>query len=146
MPLAMRWYVALVGLGLLAGSVVTGCPSESKSPPPPPPPPPQPATQKAPPPQAKAPPRPTGPMVEAGKRLYLTACSNCHGMDGTGSMMRQMMPNIGNLTDPATHARLSDDDLKKLITSGRNKMPAFGTIFKPNQVDQIIAYTRTLRK
>ncbi len=84
--------------------------------------------------------------AEAGKKLFMTACANCHGPDGTGQMMRQMMPQIGNLTLPETHAKYDDAAFAKLITEGRNKMPAFGSVFKPDQIKQIIAYARTLEK
>lgn len=87
-----------------------------------------------------------GSDADVGKRLFLTACANCHGPDGTGEMMRQMMPNIGNLTLASTHEKYDDEAFKKLITEGRNKMPAFGGAFKPEQIDKIIAYARTLKK
>ncbi len=85
--------------------------------------------------------------VTAGKRLYLTACANCHGPDGSGSMMRQALPTIGDLTSPEMHGRLSDADIANLIQNGRNnKMPAFGTMFDDNQRKAIVAYVRTLKR
>lgn len=84
--------------------------------------------------------------VDDGKKLFMMACANCHGPDGTGQMMRQMMPQIGNLTLPETHAKYDEAAFSKLITEGRNKMPAFGSVFKPEQIKQIIAFARTLEK
>ena len=74
------------------------------------------------------------------------ACANCHGPDGTGAMMRQMMPKIGDLTSPEMHGRMKDADITALITTGRDKMPPFGSVFKPEQIQAIVAYVRTLKK
>ncbi|MEQ8278680.1 MAG: cytochrome c [Deltaproteobacteria bacterium] len=104
---------------------------------------------KAPPaaPPAKAPPAAAlSEEATKGKALFMTACANCHGPDGSGEMMRQMMPNIGNLTLASTHDKYDDAAIAQLITNGRGKMPAFGSVFKPDQVKQIIAYARTLKK
>ena len=81
-----------------------------------------------------------------GKRLFLSVCANCHGPDGTGDMMKRMMPTIGNLTDAATHARLSDEDITNLVMEGRDKMPAFKDVLPPPQIKAIIAYVRTLKR
>ena len=84
--------------------------------------------------------------VGAGRRLYLTACANCHGPDGTGQMMRQVLPKIGDLTSPEMHARMSDQDIMKLIQTGRDKIPAFGTMFPEAQLASIVAYVRTMKR
>jgi mono/diheme cytochrome c family protein len=84
--------------------------------------------------------------TEAGKKLYLGGCASCHGPDGTGALMRQMLPNIGDLTSAEMHARLSDEDIAMKIAKGKDKMPPFENVFKPEQIKQIVAYVRTLKK
>jgi mono/diheme cytochrome c family protein len=93
---------------------------------------------------AATPPSSSG--TDEGKRLYLTGCANCHGLDGSGSMMRQMLPNIGDLTSPETHKKLSDADIAERIAKGKDKMPPFESVFKPDQIKAIVAYVRTLKK
>ena len=66
---------------------------------------------------------------DEGKKLFLMGCANCHGPDGTGAMMRAMMPKIGDLTSPELHSRMKDADITTLITTGRDKMPPFGGVF-----------------
>ena len=56
-----------------------------------------------------------------------------------------MLPKIGDLTSAEMHARLKDEDIAALITTGRDKMPPFGGVFKPEQIQSIIAYVRTLK-
>lgn len=73
-------------------------------------------------------------------------CANCHGPDGTGAMMRAMLPKIGDLTSAEMHARMKDEDIATLVTNGRDKMPPFGAIIKPNQMADLIAYVRTMKK
>jgi mono/diheme cytochrome c family protein len=87
-----------------------------------------------------------GASPDEGKRLYFTACANCHGPDGTGAMMRQMLPKIGDLTSVEMHGRLKDEDIATLIANGRDKMPPFGSIFKGDQIKHIIAFVRTMKK
>jgi mono/diheme cytochrome c family protein len=129
---------------ILLCAAIAGCPEEAPKPPPPPPvpvaPPPPPMTQTG---TAAA---ETGGDLAAGKRLFLTACANCHGPDGTGELMRQALPKIGNLTSAEMHARLKDEDIIKLIQTGRDKMPAFGTMFPEAQLRSIVAYVRTLKR
>lgn len=131
---------ALVALA----AVTTGCKEESTSPQAKPPPAntvKKPATAATKPAAAAA-----GGDVAAGKKLFLTACANCHGVDGTGAMMRKALPKIGDLTSPEMHQRMSDEDIAKLVREGRNKMPAFGSMFKDDQIKALIAYVRTLKR
>jgi mono/diheme cytochrome c family protein len=86
------------------------------------------------------------PTAEAGKALYMQGCANCHGLDGSGAAMRAMMPKLGDLTSAEMHGRMKDADIETLITNGRDKMPPFGSVFKPDQIKSIIAYVRTLKK
>jgi mono/diheme cytochrome c family protein len=90
---------------------------------------------------------PAQPAAAPGKRLYLTACANCHGPDGTGSMMRQALPTIGDLGSPEMHGRLSDEAIIDIISNGRNnKMPAFGGMFNAEQVQAIVTYVRSMKR
>jgi mono/diheme cytochrome c family protein len=84
--------------------------------------------------------------LEQGKKLFISGCANCHGMDGTGSLMRGMMPNIGDLTSPDLHNKLKDEDIEKTIGNGKDKMPPFKEVFKPDQIKLIVTYVRSLKK
>ncbi len=114
----------------------TACDEPSAAAPPRPP---------APPPPAPAAPAPSGDLAD-GRRFFLMACANCHGPDGTGAMMRQMMPKIGDLTSAELHGRMSDEDILNLATNGRDKMPAFKDSLKPEQLRKVVQYVRTLKR
>ncbi|MCK6549349.1 cytochrome c [Myxococcota bacterium] len=86
------------------------------------------------------------PNPEVGRVLFMRTCANCHGPDGTGSLMRAMLPKIGDLTSAEMHGRLKDEDIITLITNGRDKMPALATVLNPQQIKDVVAYVRTLKK
>jgi quinoprotein glucose dehydrogenase len=56
-----------------------------------------------------------------GNTLYITNCSGCHGMDrkGSGTVFPSLV-NIGN--------KLSADDIKAILRTGRGRMPPFESI------------------
>jgi mono/diheme cytochrome c family protein len=40
----------------------------------------------------------------------------------------------------------SDDELNAIISRGKGKMPAYGKSLKPEQIKELVAYIRTLKK
>lgn len=82
----------------------------------------------------------------AGKASYDKACKSCHGADGTpnpaiAKSMKVEMKNLG----AADVQALSDDNLKKAITSGQGKMKPVKSV-SGKAVDDVVAYIRTLKK
>jgi mono/diheme cytochrome c family protein len=76
-------------------------------------------------------------------KIYKTNCVLCHGADGSGD----------NPTGKAMHAKdlrseevqkQSDTELAEVITKGRGKMPAFGAKLKPDDVQKLVAYIRSM--
>lgn len=67
--------------------------------------------------------------LEEGRKVFESACLACHGIDGTG--------NHGGADLSAT----TDLDLvREVLLNGRNNMPAFGTLLKPEQLRDVSAY------
>jgi cytochrome c6 len=83
--------------------------------------------------------------VAAGKSLFTSKCSLCHGADGTGNTAVGKSLKIKNLRSPEVQSQ-SDADLKTIITNGKNKMPSFKGKLTDAQIDQAIAYVRELGK
>lgn len=75
--------------------------------------------------------------IEAGRRMFNVTCTHyCHGKDARGGGMR----------GPSLRNRDFDDGyLYGRISGGRPPMPAFATIYTPEQIWKIIAYIRSLR-
>jgi len=76
--------------------------------------------------------------VAAGKKLFETNCSTCHGLDAGGNMG----PNIQGIP-----MRLGAETVMNLIKNGvpAAGMPAFGSQLDATQIQQIIEYLLTLK-
>ena len=80
-----------------------------------------------------------------GKSLFTSKCALCHGADASGDTAIGKNLKIKNLHSPEVQG-MSDADLKTVITNGRNKMPAFKGKLTDPQIDQAVAYIRSLGK
>jgi cytochrome c5 len=74
------------------------------------------------------------------------SCKTCHGADGTpnpniAKMMNVEMRPLGSAEVQA----LSDDDIKKIISSGKGKMRPVATV-AGKSLDEVVAFVRTLKK
>jgi len=73
-----------------------------------------------------------------GAQLYAANCAGCHGADGEGGTGPQ-------LAGGAAVKRFPDlEDQITFVTDGSGAMPAFGGRLSPNQIRQVVEYTRTL--
>ncbi|HLX71434.1 MAG TPA: cytochrome c [Verrucomicrobiae bacterium] len=70
-----------------------------------------------------------------GRRLFLKNCAHCHADDATGDEG----PDLHSLERP-------DEFIAKRIRNGvKGKMTAFGQKFSQTDIDNLIAYLRTLK-
>lgn len=82
----------------------------------------------------------------AGKAVYTKSCQSCHGPDGTPkeAIAKSLKVEMLHLGDPAVQ-KLSDDELKKIVTDGKGKMKGIKSV-TGDSVDNVVAYMRTLKK
>ncbi|NOX31086.1 MAG: c-type cytochrome, partial [Actinobacteria bacterium] len=73
-------------------------------------------------------------QIVEGQDVFLRTCAVCHGSSGTG----RAGPNIVMVWE-----RLTVDEHRDVITNGRGAMPAFEITLDPDQIEAVIAYTRT---
>lgn len=81
-----------------------------------------------------------------GKAVFDAKCKGCHAADGSGNqgIAKMMKITLRHLGSAEVQAK-SDAELKKDITAGNGKMkPVAGLAAK--QVDDVVAYLRTLKK
>jgi mono/diheme cytochrome c family protein len=82
----------------------------------------------------------------AGKMVFDTKCKTCHAADGAGNA--GLAKALGVTFKPLGGddiQKMSDADLKKVITAGSGKMkPVSG--MTPAQTDDVVAFVRTLKK
>jgi mono/diheme cytochrome c family protein len=86
-----------------------------------------------------------------GQRLYMTYCSSCHGDKGRGDgVAGKALP-----VKPADHTgkvmnSFSDEFLVTIISKGgaavgkSSFMPAWGGVLKDNQLQDLLAYLRSI--
>lgn len=82
----------------------------------------------------------------SGKKVYADKCARCHGDTGKGNGPRAefLEKKPMDYTDKAKMAKISDSDLKDVVLEGKQPMPAFKGKIADRDLDDVIAYIRTL--
>jgi mono/diheme cytochrome c family protein len=70
--------------------------------------------------------------------IYQQKCAMCHGT-GQGNPAMSKMLHVDPTKMDLTQLKLSDEDIRKTITKGNGKMPAFGFLTEP-QIKDLVAY------
>ena len=80
-----------------------------------------------------------------GKTIYETNCLICHGERGKGDGLlgASLRPPPTDLTGPGARAK-SDKDLRTVIHEGRGVMPAWKTRLNEQDIQNVLAYIRSL--
>ena len=76
------------------------------------------------------------PPALPGQLLFQKNCVRCHGANGKRGL---------NGAHDLTKSNLNAFGRTYLVTSGMGKMPAFGKVLTPAQVQQVVAYSLTLK-
>jgi len=76
----------------------------------------------------------------AAEATFKAKCAGCHGADGKGKEMMKTR-DLGS----ADVQKQSDADLTGIISKGKGKMPAYGSM-TPDQLKDMVAFIRTLKK
>jgi mono/diheme cytochrome c family protein len=71
--------------------------------------------------------------VAAGESVFSSNCSSCHGDDGGGGIG----PDLQEVAD-----RLTVEQQADVVVNGRGTMPAWGGELSPDEIAQVIRYTR----
>jgi cytochrome c6 len=80
-----------------------------------------------------------------GEALYKTKCVACHGADGKGETAVGKANKVRDLGS-ADVQKQSDDELSGIIGNGKGKMPAYSKSLKPEQIKDLVAFVRSLKK
>ena len=77
--------------------------------------------------------------------LYKQKCAACHGADGKGETPAGKSTKVRSFSDPDV-VKMSDDELADVIDKGKGEMPGYGKSLKPEEIQGLVAYIRTLAK
>ena len=72
-------------------------------------------------------------------------CKMCHGEDGSGSTPAGKTMGAHDLRLPEVQKQ-TDDELTKIISDGRKKMPPFKNKLSAAEIKAVIGYVRTFAK
>ncbi|KAF0249295.1 MAG: hypothetical protein FD167_1297 [bacterium] len=85
---------------------------------------------------------------EDAQKLFLGRCRACHGEDGKGN--KAVAPEVPNFTSAAWHAKEKDKELYDAIAngkgSGKGAMPKWNGLLKPEEMQGLVEYVRSLKK
>ena len=87
-----------------------------------------------------------------GKRLYQSYCTGCHGASGKGDgpAGKTLPVKPADHTNVRKMSQYSDEHLITVISKGgasvgkSSQMPAWGAVLKEAQIQEVVAYIRTL--
>jgi cytochrome c6 len=80
-----------------------------------------------------------------GEALYKAKCVACHGADGKGETAVGKANKVRDLGSADVQAQ-SDDAIAGLIGNGKGKMPPYAKSLKAEQIKDLVAYIRSLKK
>jgi mono/diheme cytochrome c family protein len=84
--------------------------------------------------------------VERGFGVFMRSCAGCHGPDARGTHPPGFATPPRDLTDPALQARLTDDAIRETVHYGKGQMPPFGAALSPEDVNDVIAFVRSVSR
>jgi mono/diheme cytochrome c family protein len=92
--------------------------------------------------------KPTAESQAFAKKMYGYDCAVCHGEkgDGKGELAADQKPPLKDWTGEAVLKDISDQQMYDIIVKGKGNMPGEGERLKPDQVWNMVIYTRTLGK
>ena len=72
-----------------------------------------------------------------GAAIYKSKCAMCHGANGEGKAAMK------TVQFPKT---LTDEEIVKITTDGKNKMPSYKGKLSPDEITQVAKFVKTLAK
>jgi cytochrome c6 len=78
---------------------------------------------------------------DGGKALYEKKCAMCHGKDGVAKAMAK---GSANLNDPGWQKATPLEAVVKIVTEGKDKMPAYDDKLSPEQIRAVATYVKRL--
>lgn len=81
----------------------------------------------------------------AGAAAYRKSCALCHAADGSGDTPAGKSMKVRDLRTPEVQEQ-SDDALATVIADGKGKMPGFKSALSAEQIREVVAFLRTMKK
>lgn len=86
-----------------------------------------------------------GAQSSSAKDMFAGKCAMCHSADGSANSPVGKGMKIPSFLSTSVQSQ-PDAELKGMIANGKGTMPKFGDKLTDAQIDQMVAYIRTLGK
>ncbi len=81
--------------------------------------------------------------AQSAAELYKSKCQSCHGAEGRASAIGKKL-GARDFQDPEV-AKMSEADLVKITTEGKNKMPAYKGKLTDEQIKSLVKYIKDMK-
>jgi mono/diheme cytochrome c family protein len=88
--------------------------------------------------------RPLTAEESRGQRLYQGSCATCHRPNSTDPLNGPGLQGLFRKPYLPSGAPANDERVREVIKQGRRTMPGYGQIFDDRQINDVIAYLKTL--
>ena len=85
------------------------------------------------------------PPAGDGASIFAAKCAMCHGPDGAGKTAMGAKLGIKDLRSSEVQ-KLADAELVKIVSNGKEKMPAYNAKLTAQQITDMVGYLRELAK
>src|SRR5271156_7105946 len=86
---------------------------------------------------------PSAVRAQSAAATYKAKCAGCHGADGKGNTGPGKALGVHDFTSDEV-TKMSDADLIGIVTTGKNKMPAYGKSLKAADITDLVVFIRGL--
>jgi mono/diheme cytochrome c family protein len=87
---------------------------------------------------------PGAPIAVDPAVLYAQMCARCHGADGRGDPEIKKTIPVRDFHDPAFRARITNDEIQRVVMAGKGQMPAFGASLTLPKIQALSGFVRRL--
>ncbi len=84
------------------------------------------------------------PQQASGRHVFDRYCAMCHEAYSSRSLRGPSMEGLFKKQFMPSGTPANDERVREVVTLGRSKMPSFGRVLNPQQVEDLLAYLHTL--
>ena len=82
--------------------------------------------------------------VARGKEIFEKKCAVCHYADSDAKKIGPGLKGISKRGFTVNQSKVTDETLKTWIANGDSLMPPFKDVLTPSEIDDVVAYVKTL--
>jgi mono/diheme cytochrome c family protein len=82
--------------------------------------------------------------AEDGRNIFVANCIGCHGKQADANTPAGKAWRVPDLHSPAVQQK-TDAQLLQIVREGKGKMPPWGGILSPIDLEHVLAYVRSLK-